>query len=146
MYAEDSFHTLSLAGRIGLAVLSLALAGVLNLASWRIALRLGPAAGVAFAFLLFFLFVWLSPQAYYFYYMTLFEGLPWQTVIKAPPSPLKLLKLLAFQGEATLSAHGKGLLAWCLVLAAAFGERFRLHLQTWTGRGASGFPRAPDGD
>lgn len=146
MYAEDSFHTLNLAGRIGLVALSLGLAGLLVFASWRTAQRLGPAVGVAFACLLFFLFVWLSPQVYYFYYMTLFESLPWQTVIKLPPSPLKLLKLFAFQDEATLSAHGKGLLAWCLVLAAAFGERVRLSWQARSGRGSSGFSRSPECD
>ena len=146
MYAEDSFHSLSLAGRIGLVALSLGLAGLLVFASWRLAPRLGPAAGVAFAALLFFLFVWLSPQVYYFYYMTLFDGLPWQAVIKAPPSPVKLLKLLAFQEEATLSAHGKGLLAWCMLLTAAFGERARLWLRTVSGRGSSGDTRSTDGD
>lgn len=145
MYAEDSFHTLSLAGRIGLVALSLVLAGLLVFASWCLARRLGPAAGVVFAVLLLFLFVWLSPQVYYFYYMTLFEDLPWQAVIKAPPSPVKLLKLLAFQDEATLSAHGKGLLAWCMVLAAAFGERVRLLWRARSDRGASGFSRSPDG-
>ena len=146
MYAEDSFHTLSLAGRMGLVALSLGLAGLLVFASWRLALRPGPAAGVAFAVLLFFLFVWLSPQLYYFYYMTLFEGLPWQSVIKVPPSPVKLLKLLVFQDEATLSAHGKGLLAWCLLLTAAFGKKARLWRRPRSRPGPSEDTRSTDGD
>ena len=75
MYAEDSFHTLSLASQIGLVVLSLLLAGLLIFASWRLALRRRLAARIAFAVLLLFLFVWLSPQVYYLYYLALFDGL-----------------------------------------------------------------------
>ena len=76
MYAEDSFHTLSLLGQIGLVALSLFLACLLVLASWRLALRRRAAIRIALALCLLYLFVWLSPQVYYLYYLTLFDGLP----------------------------------------------------------------------
>lgn len=146
MYAEDSFHTLSLASQIGLVVLSLLLAGLLIFASWRLALRRRLAARIAFAVLLLFLFVWLSPQVYYLYYLALFDGLPWQIVIKLPPSPVELLGFLTFQGDATLSAHGKGLLGWCMILAAGLGERARQRWRSLPARGSSEVPRSPDVD
>ncbi|MGF1475944.1 MAG: hypothetical protein ACFB6S_10325 [Geminicoccaceae bacterium] len=119
MYAQDSFHTLTLTGQIGLSVLSSVLAAATLALAWyamkrrRLPLRLAIALGV------FFSFVWLSPQIYYTYYLTLFEGLPWQNVIKTPPGPLHLFYLLTFQERPTLSAHSKAILGWLLFLQAA---------------------------
>ena len=73
----------------------------------------------AIAVALFIAFVWLSPQVYYTYYLMLFEGLPWQVVVKSLPDPLRLLKLITFSGPASLSAHSQGVLGWALLTMAA---------------------------
>ncbi|MEL7257221.1 MAG: hypothetical protein AAFN80_05170 [Pseudomonadota bacterium] len=118
MYTEDSFFTLGTGGQIGLALLSvclfaLCLALVFYLGrSWR---RL-PRIGLAIA--LFWAFEWLSPQIYYQYYILVFDGLPWQIVIKSPPSPERIAKLLLFSHDPSLSAHGRGLLAWAMIAIA----------------------------
>lgn len=106
-YVGDSFHTLSRGEQLGLVGLSVFLGG------WMIALvcRL---TGPVRAMVLFWAFVWLSPQVYYTYYLTIFDGLPWQIVIRDPPGPTTILHLLTFRGE-TLSDHGKGLLGWGLI-------------------------------
>ncbi|MEO1612232.1 MAG: hypothetical protein AAFU55_07745 [Pseudomonadota bacterium] len=70
------------------------------------------------ALTLFWLFVWLSPQIYYLYYRFLIPDLPLQWVLKTPPDPLDIARLLIFQGRETLSDHGKALLGWGLVAAA----------------------------
>lgn len=119
MYEGDSFYTLSAIGQVGLVLLSATLTAILLwfvvMVRWlRLPLRLGLAA------LLFFGFVWLSPQVYYTYYMALFEGLPWQVVIKDKPSAQALWKLLTFQGKATLSAHSQGVVGWVLIAIAVF--------------------------
>ena len=127
MYADDSFFTLSYAGQVGLVVLSLvlsvAMVGVIYLATRKLP-RLA-AAGVAV--LGFWAFDWLSPQVYYIYYMTQFDGLPLQTVIRYPPSPQSVIRLATFHDEATLSAHGRGLLAWMLIAVALWGRRDQSH-------------------
>lgn len=119
MYREDSFHTLSGAGQIGLVILSIALSAALLWMGWRLMAGRGLAVRVVIALVLFFGFVWLSPQAYYTYYLTLFDGLPWQNVVKSPPDPGSLLLLLSFQGPQTLSAHSLGGLGWALIAMAA---------------------------
>ena len=120
-YEGDSFFTLSIAARWGLAGLSILLSGlILALSHWlgrgrSVAVRLG-VAGV-----LFFAFVWLSPQVYYAYYRMIIDGLPAQLVVKGPPGPLDLLRQLGFVAAATLSDHGKGVLGWVLFAMAAMG-------------------------
>lgn len=121
MYAEDSFFTLSLAGRVGLVALSMALAAVLFALAHlsfrffdgvppvkRLLARLGVATG------LFWAFVWLSPQVYYLYYQAIFDGLPWQIVVGPPPGLGHVVGLLAFAEADTLSDHSKGVLGWAL--------------------------------
>lgn len=123
MYRGDSFHTLSGMGQVGLILLSGVLSLVLLGLAWRLmrgrywALRFG------IALLLFFGFVWLSPQVYYTYYLTLFDGLPWQVVVKDPPGPQALAALLTFQGPGSLSAHSQGALGWLLLVMAAVRNR-----------------------
>lgn len=118
MYANDSFHTLTPLGQFGLALLSLGLTAVVLFAAWRFMGQRATAVRLALGVGLFYGFVWLSPQIYYGYYLMLFEGLPWQNVLKPPPGPLSLLVLIAFQGSATLSAHALGLLGWSLIAMA----------------------------
>ncbi|MEM7239271.1 MAG: hypothetical protein AAF501_15810 [Pseudomonadota bacterium] len=118
LYAEDSFHTLSTAGQAGLAVLSLVLAAVVLVLIW-----VSPRRGVLIVtVIVFWLFVWFSPQVYYEYYRLIIEGLPAQIVIGDPPGTEQILALVMFSGEATLSDHGKGVLFW-LSMALALVRR-----------------------
>ncbi|WGH77409.1 hypothetical protein [Jannaschia ovalis] len=71
----------------------------------------------------FWAFVWLSPQVYYLFYIAHFDGLPWQVVTGPPPAPGRLLRLLAFAQEASLSRHGQGVLGWSLLALAALSWR-----------------------
>lgn len=118
MYDSDSFHTLSMAGQVGLATLTLALSiaalalcGVLARGrAWynRIMIALG----------VLFVFQWLSPQIYYAYYQMIFDGLPWQIVVNKPPDLRDFYDILFFRGPSTLSAHGQGVLGWLLIVSA----------------------------
>lgn len=123
IYEGDSFHTLTGAGQIGLALLSLVLSATLLWAGWRVMAGKPITLRIALALALFFGFVWLSPQVYYTYYMTLFDGLPWQSVIKSPPGIERLLRLLSFQGTQNLSAHSQGVLGWALIVISALSKR-----------------------
>lgn len=107
-YTEDSFHTLTGMEQIGLLALTLALSGGLLTLGYRFG---GPILALA----LFWTFVWLSPQVYYLYYQAIFDGLPWQIVVKSPPGPVRIARLLTFQAAGTLSDHGKGVLGWALI-------------------------------
>ena len=110
MYDGDSFWTLGLWGRVGLVALSAVLA-----LGWLWAVRRAPgrwpvrAAVWAGAFCLF---VWLSPQVYYLYYLTIFDGLPVQWVIRWPPDWLEPFRLLTLHAKSSLSDHGKALMGW----------------------------------
>ena len=120
MYEGDSFFTLSWAGRLGLVGLSTLLAAVLIAAPQAARRRSGSAAvGVTTGLLAFWLFLWLSPQVYYGYYRTLFQGLSAQLVVKDPPGPAQLFSTLTFRAKPTLAAHGAGALGWALVAAGA---------------------------
>ena len=117
-YDGDSFFTLSMAGRVGLLLLSAALSVLFIVLSHRVARGWPVAVRPILALLLFWLFVWLSPQVYYLYYRFLIPDLPLQWVLKTPPGPLDIVRLLIFQGRETLSDHGKALLGWGLIAAA----------------------------
>ena len=69
---------------------------------------------LALAALIYWGFVWLSPQIYYTYYMMIFEGLPLQWVVRQPPALGDIGRLLTFRGPATMSAHGLGILGWSM--------------------------------
>ena len=123
MYAEDSFFSLTQFGRIGL----LAVSGILFVVmiyltrlfvtgwAWPVRLML--------ALILLWLFMWLSPQLYYFYYGFLFEDLPRQWVIGAPPPLGKTIRVITFTGPADLSHHGQGALGLLMVIAALGRKR-----------------------
>lgn len=121
MYQQDSFFDLSASGQVGLVMISIAL-GVLAVGATTALFRRHTAVirigGALFAF---WLFVWASPQLYYLYYWTIFPDLPMQWVIWPPPGPLKALNMLGFQYLQNLSAHGQGILGWCM-LAAPFAR------------------------
>ncbi|MEO1020323.1 MAG: hypothetical protein AAFY56_21935, partial [Pseudomonadota bacterium] len=123
MYAGDSFFTLNSFGQVGLAVLSGALAlacliavnGILRritFEKWLVRLL----AGLTATWMLFWLFLWLSPQIYYAFYALMIDGLPAQIVIKAPPSLTQLLNLLLFEARPTMADHGRGVLGWLLMI------------------------------
>jgi len=123
MYDGDSFYTLTGIGRIGLVALSVTATALLIWVLISSTRRMTWPIRVIVALLLFFAFVWLSPQLYYTYYMTLFDGLPWQIVVKDPPSANYLFKLLTFRGPANLSAHSLGTMGWVLIAAALITRR-----------------------
>ncbi len=127
MYAGDSFFTLTTFGQLGLvglsgvlAILCLVcayrLAGVITFGGWFVRLMLGLVA----SWLLFWFFVWLSPQIYYAYYQFVFSGLPNQSVIKAPPSLGGLLDLLLFEARSSLADHARGVLGWAILAVSVF--------------------------
>ncbi|WP_282605757.1 hypothetical protein [Pelagibius sp. Alg239-R121] len=125
MYDGDSFHTLSSGGQIGLAAVSLLLSGATFIAAGYL-FRLVPDRGlpvqlsarIGVAVFAMWSFIWLSPQLYYLYYQSIFDGLPWQIVIQNPPEFHAILGYFTFTGPATLSDHSKGILAWLLIAFA----------------------------
>ena len=123
MYEGDSFFTLGVAGQIGLLIVSVAMAaltlGITRLLTFHRPYVLRPFIwGVVFIS-----FIWLSPQGYYTYYRLIFDGLPAQSVIQAPPRPEALLAYLTFRGDATLSAHSIGVLGWLMLGVAMIPRR-----------------------
>ncbi|MEL6997575.1 MAG: hypothetical protein AAFP68_04875 [Pseudomonadota bacterium] len=123
-YDGDSFFTLSSAGQAGLAVLSFCLAiGMIVLTGW-LARGHRPILRIAIWLAAFTAFLALSPQVYYTYYRVIIPGLPLQWVV-AWPDPLEALRLLAFADRPTLSAHGRGILGWLMLIAALVAVRFK---------------------
>ncbi|MEM7191100.1 MAG: hypothetical protein AAF439_15925 [Pseudomonadota bacterium] len=120
MYDQDSFFDLTTWGQIGLFAISTALFMAMLLAARAIFYRRALPVRVAGALILFWIFVWASPQIYYQYYMVIIDDLPWQWVIKTPGWPTDTISLLFFQGPHNLSAHGKGLLGWSLIALVVF--------------------------
>ena len=123
MYDGDSFFTLGVAGQIGLLIVSLLMAaaalGITRLMTFHRPLILRPFIWAV----LFISFIWLSPQGYYTYYRLIFDGLPAQSVIQAPPPPEEILALLTFTGPVTLSAHSVGVLGWLMFVVAVWPQR-----------------------
>jgi len=117
MYRQDSFFDLTTWGQIGLACLSITLALVVFFAARRILKNQSVWIRVVGALVLFWLFIWVSPQIYYTYYLTIFPDLPLQWVIWPPESPTVAFQYLLFQGPHNLSAHSQGILGWSLILA-----------------------------
>ena len=130
MYQQDSFFDLSGWGQVGLALISVTLFVAMLLITRRL-LRCFPVwARIGGALVLFWLFVWASPQIYYMYYRMIIPDLPLQWVIWHAREPLKPLEMLFFAYQSNLSAHGQGILGWAMILTAmgfprARGERVR---------------------
>ncbi len=127
IYERDTFFELTLLGRAGLTMLSILLAFIVIYIAFvlfkhgsRKSLGIDLGLRLITAATLFWLFLWLSPQAYYLYYQTLFDGLPWQIVIMRPPSISDLGDILLFQGRNSLAEHSKAALGWILILGALF--------------------------
>ena len=118
MYEYDSFFTLSVMGQVGLTVLSIGLGILLvGLVRWMVQDR-PMALRLVSAVLALWLFIWLSPQIYYLYYMLLFDGLVFKSVLSSPPSLAKLFEVLFLRSDSTLSNHGKTLLGWILIISS----------------------------
>jgi len=117
MYAQDSFFDLTLVGRIGLVAITCLLAVLATWLAWKFLRNRSPVTRVLGALCLFWFFVWASPQVYYMYYRFLIEDLPLQWVILRPVGLGKVAELMLFQENQSLSAHGRGVLGWLMVLA-----------------------------
>ena len=121
MYAGDSLFTLTPPQITGVLLLGAALWTVCLAAVRAVGprgLRIGAALVLAWAF------EWLSPQAFYSYYRLILDGLPAQWVVGwPPPGPAHMARLMGFSLEASLSAHGRALVAWSLLLAALPARR-----------------------
>lgn len=111
-YANDPLWTLGAAGAVGLVLLagSLAIATLLGLARWRPRRRGWAALG---ALAIFWVYLWLSPQIFYLYFLLLIEGLPLQWVARVP-GPADTLRSLSFTGSGQISRHAEGVLGWLL--------------------------------
>lgn len=121
MYRQDSFFDLSPWGQAGLVAISTLLFLPVLFVAWAFLRSHGPVIRLGGALVLFWLFVWLSPQAYYMYYWMIFPDLPLQWVIWPPPGPNKAAHMLLFHYRQNLSAHSQGILGWC-VIAAPFAQ------------------------
>lgn len=126
---QDSFHTLSTSGRIGLVLLSVLLvllALVLVRAvdrsfpgSWKaimpgsvsaLLIRIGAALFLIWALMM------VAPQIYYLYYLTLFPDLPAQWVIRPGRSFALLLEVFTLTGKPTYAAVFTGIVGWTLLI------------------------------
>lgn len=123
MYNEDSFHTLSPAGQIGLLIVSLGFALGLVWVIRRLSRGRGRLVRFEIWSVVFYLFIWLSPQGYYAYYRMMFDGLPLQWVVGWPTSIWDAIGILTFTGPGTLSAHSLGALGWFALLVALWPQR-----------------------
>jgi hypothetical protein len=123
MYDGDSFFSLTIAARFGLVFLSMGLAALTAAAFIKITCRMFWPLRLLLAPAFLWVFIWLSPQVFYLYYMTLFDDLVLQNVLQLPPGPLQIMHLLSFTSKATLSQHAAGLLGWGVIVLAILGER-----------------------
>jgi hypothetical protein len=123
MYDGDTFFSLTMAARFGLVCLSMGLAALTAAAFIKVTCRMFWPLRLLLAPAFLWVFVWLSPQAFYLYYMMLFDYLPLQNVVQSPPRPWQIVHLLGFSGKAALSHHATGVLGWGLIVLAILGER-----------------------
>lgn len=123
MYNADSFFTLTVPGQIGLAILSGALALGMLAVTRLLVKRCRVWLRVAIAIALFLAFNWLSPQVYYTYYRLILPGLPLQWVIGPMPSLIDAGNLLLFSAGENLSAHGRGILGWAMLITAIWRRK-----------------------
>ena len=116
MYKFDSFFDLSFWERVVLVGISTVLFLMMLFAAR--ALLKGRSIWIIIpgALILFWLFVWVSPQIYYTYYRMIIPDLLLPCVIWPPPGPGEAFWMLIFQGPQNLSAHSQGLLGWSLLI------------------------------
>ena len=115
MYENDSFLTLSIIERIGLLCVTFVLSVALIWLFWLTIPRLNIWLRQFLALVFLYVFIWLSPQVYYLYYLVIFDFLDFKNVIHHPFNPLTLLNLLTFTESEKLANHGKGVLGWILI-------------------------------
>ena len=120
MYVNDSFFTLSVVERAGLVVLSACLTVVTASVVWRVTRHHRIPVRLVVALIIYWVFLWLSPQIYYVYYVTIFSSLPAQIVIGWPPAMHDLFVVLTFQNQHNLSFHAQGVLGWALIILVLF--------------------------
>ena len=123
MYAEDSFFTLTPLQGAGLLVLTGSLSISMLWCVRRVTKHMKTLGRLLVPICVFVLFVWLSPQIYYAYYLSIFEGLPVQVVIGRFPDFEDTLRYASFTGPANLSAHGQGLLFWMMLVVCLIPRR-----------------------
>jgi hypothetical protein len=116
MYQQDSFFDLSQWERVGLVCISAMLAILFLFASYRLLRNKPILIRLSGALILFWVFVWVSPQIYYTYYRMIIPDLPLQWVIWPPASPVDALRMMVFSGPQNLSAHSQGILGWVLLV------------------------------
>ena len=126
MYDNDTFFQLSTFGRTGLLMLSSALVALTLIVTFKVFnkipyvhLSIDILLRFIVALALFWLFLWLSPQVYYFYYLTIIDNLPWQIVIQPPPAFEDIAGILFFQNTNSLASHSKAALGWALIISAS---------------------------
>lgn len=130
MYAQDTFFHLSLLGRTGLAFLSLLLGIITIWIFLKISSRFARPVKVCLAVVFLSVFIWLSPQIYYFYYLMIFEDLPTQIIIQWPPSISEIYRVITFSGNANLSEHSKGALFWIMIIISLTKPSIKSHSST----------------
>ena len=118
MYSNGSIHTLTVVQQIGLSFISLTLLSMMIFLSLKLFKNKPMLVRIMVVIGFFYLFVWLSPQLYYAYYILIFEDLPIQHVIKAPPGVGPLVKILTLQNYTRLSDHSLAFLGWVLISLA----------------------------
>lgn len=116
MYEADTFFNLSILARVGLAALSITLFGLTLAAFYLVAKRMSLASRLVTAMVFLWVFIWLSPQIYYIYYMLLFDGLQLQNVIHPPPNAQEIFAIMTFSDKVIISAHAKAILGWAMIL------------------------------
>ncbi len=116
MYQQDSFFDLSQWERVGFVCISAMLAILFRFASYRLLRNKPILIRLSGALILFWVFVWVSPQIYYTYYRMIIPDLPLQWVIWPPASPVDALRMMVFSGPQNLSAHSQGILGWVLLV------------------------------
>lgn len=136
-YPNDSFWTLSTAGRIGvLSISAIGISFVFVCLAWktRLILRIkSQASGTAWALcdtafgLLFFGVVHtVSPQVFYSFYHLIFDALPNQWVINNLFDTTRLQAIATLAPTGNLADHLAGIVLW-----AIFPFTIWLHLRNW---------------
>lgn len=117
MYAGDSFFTLPAGGQAGLVALSAALGLGMVWLTWVLARRRARAVRLAVWAGLFVAYLWLSPQLFYLYYLTIIDGLPPQWVIGPWPDPQAIARDL-FATRRTMAGDARAVLGFAMLIAA----------------------------